>query len=276
VRALAQLGGTDVTKRLFDALDAPDFALRATAAELIGQRKPEAGVPSLVRAYQRADTDAAPDARLAAMEALARYGGEEARSVLRRALADRDWPVRLRAAALLASMKDAAEPVRPAPLRHPPEFFESDQLLRPPYSPQAYITTRRGVIQLELNVVEAPFTTQAFMELARAGFYNGVRVHRLIPHFVIQAGDPRGDGQGGPGFTIRDEFSPLPFVRGTVGLAHAGPETGGSQFFITLSPQPHLQGLYTAFGRVVQGFELLDQVALWDEIVDIRIWDGVR
>ena len=73
----------------------------------------------------------------------------------------------------------------------------------------------------------------SFVELARAGFFNGVRVHRLVPNFVIQAGDPRGDGEGGPGYTIRDEFNPLPYVRGTVGMALAGKDTGGSQFFIT-------------------------------------------
>jgi cyclophilin family peptidyl-prolyl cis-trans isomerase len=111
--------------------------------------------------------------------------------------------------------------------------------------------------------------------LARAGFYNGVKVHRLVPNFVIQAGDPRGDGEGGPGFSIRDEFSPLPFVRGTIGMALGGAETGGSQFFIALSPQPHLDGKYTVFGKVVHGGETLDTIAQWDVIERIRIWDGV-
>ena len=87
-----------------------------------------------------------------------------------------------------------------------------------------------------------------------------------MPNFVIQAGDPRGDGEGGPGYTIRDELSPLPFVRGTVGMALAGRDTGGSQFFITLSPQPHLDGQYTVFGRVVNGLDLLDRMSLWDVI----------
>jgi cyclophilin family peptidyl-prolyl cis-trans isomerase len=276
LEALARIGAPDLRKRLFDALESADYVLRATAARLIGEQKPDAAVASLGRAYTRGENDAANDARLAALEALARYGGGEATETLRRALADRDWPVRVRAAALLKEAGDAAaEPVRPAPVRQPPEFFESDRLLRPPYSPHAFIETRRGTIEIELNVVDSPFTTQAFMELARAGFYNGLRVHRLVPNFVIQAGDPRGDGEGGPGFTIRDELSPLPFVRGTVGLAIAGRDTGGSQFFITLSPQPHLDGKYTSFGRVVKGFELLDRIALGDEIREITIWDGI-
>jgi cyclophilin family peptidyl-prolyl cis-trans isomerase len=91
---------------------------------------------------------------------------------------------------------------------------------------------------------------------------------------VIQAGDPRGDGSGGPGYTIRDELSPLPYVRGTVGMALDGPDTGGSQFFIALSPQPHLDARYTVFGRVRRGLDLLDTIQLWDTIDRVRIWDG--
>src|SRR6185436_15670020 len=120
--------------------------------------------------------------------------------------------------------------------------------LRPAYSPQAYIETAAGTIQIQLDVIEAPLTTFAFIEQARAGTFNGLKVHRLIPNFVIQAGDPRGDGEGGPGYTIRDELGMRPFVRGSVGMALSGPETGGSQFFITVSPQPHLDARYTLFG----------------------------
>ena len=82
-----------------------------------------------------------------------------------------------------------------------------------------------------------------------------MRVHRVVPNFVVQAGDPRGDGEGGPGYTMRDELSPLPYVRGTVGMALDWRDTGGSQFFITLSPQPHLDAKYTVFGRVVNGMD---------------------
>ena len=103
-----------------------------------------------------------------------------------------------------------------------------------------------------------------------------MKVHRLIPNFVIQAGDPRGDGEGGPGYTMRDELSPLPYVRGTVGMALSGKDTGGSQFFITVSPQPHLEGQYTVFGKVISGWDTLDQVTLWDVIDRIRIWDGTE
>jgi cyclophilin family peptidyl-prolyl cis-trans isomerase len=125
-------------------------------------------------------------------------------------------------------------------------------------------------------VVQAPLTTTNFIALTRAGFYNGLRWHRVIPNFVAQTGDPRGDGSGGPGFAIVDELSPTPFVRGTVGMALSWDDTGGSQFFITHSPQPHLDGQYTVFGRVVKGMDIVDRLGPDDVIVRMRIWDGVE
>ena len=275
--ALAAVKGETLTRRLFEAIDSPDFAIRATAAELLGNAKPDGGVAKLAGAYARGDADGSYIARVAALEALSKYGGEEAKAVLRRALADRDWPVRLRAAEFLRTLGETgAEPLRPASIRQPPDFFASSEFLFPKYSPHAFLETRLGTIEIELNVVDAPVTSHTFIELARAGFYNGVRVHRLVPTFVIQAGDPRGDGEGSPGYTIRDEFSAIPFVRGTVGMATAGRDTAGSQFFIALSPQPHLDGKYTVFGRVVNGFEVLDRISPWDVIERVKVWDGVR
>ncbi len=89
-------------------------------------------------------------------------------------------------------------------------------------------------------------------------------IHRVVPNFVVQAGDPRGDGEGGPGYTLRDEINMLPYLRGTVGMALDGADTGGSQFFITHSPQPHLDGRYTVFGRVVAGMDVVDRLQQWD------------
>jgi len=276
LEAMVHIGGPDVTKRLFDALEAPDFAVRAAAARLVGQTKPVDGADHLRKAYARAATDAASAARAAALSALARYGLTDARAALHEALADSDWPVRVEAAQLLRGLGEAeASPARPAPLRDPVEFFESAALLHPSFSPHAFIETRYGTVEIELNVVEAPFTTRNFVDLARAGFFNGVLVHRLVPNFVVQTGDPRGDGEGGPGYTIRDEFSTLPYLTGTMGMALSGPDTGGSQFFLTVSPQPHLDGKYTVFGHVVHGQEILDQLSQWDTIERVRIWDGV-
>jgi cyclophilin family peptidyl-prolyl cis-trans isomerase/HEAT repeat protein len=275
--ALARLGVPDLDARLFGALEAADFGVRSAAARLIGDRKPEGGAAKLAAAYERGLSDATYDARLSAIEALAQYGGAEAAEVLTRALADPEWPVRWRAAELArAQGRPPAEWIRPGPHRLADDVFESAAVLHPPYSPHAFLETVRGTIEIELNVVDAPLTTRNFIELARAGFFNGLKVHRLVPNFVIQTGDPRGDGEGGPGYTIRDELSPQPFVRGTVGMALASVrDTGGSQFFIALSPQPHLDGKYTVFGRVIRGFEFLDQVRQGDVIQQVKIWDGV-
>ena len=90
----------------------------------------------------------------------------------------------------------------------------------------------------------------------------------------MQDGDPRGDGEGGPGYTIRDELNERPFVRGTVGMALSWRDTGGSQFFITHSPQPHLDARYTAFGHVVNGMEVVDRIQQGDTIQRVRVWDG--
>jgi cyclophilin family peptidyl-prolyl cis-trans isomerase/HEAT repeat protein len=128
------------------------------------------------------------------------------------------------------------------------------------------ILTQRGTITVRLACPEAPLTCLNFLTLAAQGFYDGLTFHRVVPDFVIQGGDPRGDGSGGPGYVIRDEIGRLRYHRGAVGMALAGPDTGGSQFFITLSPQPHLDGGYTVFGEVTGGDEVLDQIRLGDRI----------
>jgi cyclophilin family peptidyl-prolyl cis-trans isomerase/HEAT repeat protein len=276
LEALVHIGAPDLSKRLFEALEAPDFSVRAAAARLVGETQPVGGADRLRTAFTRAGTDASSSAREAALVALARYGAAEAGPLLHEALTDRDWTIRLRAAQLLQGLGEPdAAPQRPAPLREPAELFESAAILHPSFSPHAFIETRYGTIEIELNVVESPLTTRNFVELSRAGFFNGVLVHRLVPNFVVQAGDPRGDGEGGPGYSIKDELSPLPYLRGTMGMALSGPDTGGSQFFLTVSPQPHLDGKYTVFGHVVQGMEILDQISQWDAIERVRIWDGV-
>jgi cyclophilin family peptidyl-prolyl cis-trans isomerase len=139
-----------------------------------------------------------------------------------------------------------------------------------------YLDTDRGTIQIELAVLDAPLTVENFVTLARKGFFDGVSVHRVVPDFVVQLGDPRGDGEGGPGYTIRDEINERAFLRGTVGMAlDEWPDTGGSQFFITLSPQPHLDAKYTAFGRVVSGMDVVDRIQQGDVVRRVRVNDGV-
>jgi cyclophilin family peptidyl-prolyl cis-trans isomerase len=199
---------------------------------------------------------------------------------LKTAFADKDWAVRVRAARLLSQLDpsaaaDAAIQIRPAPTTLPAEVYIASRMTTPPVSIQAYLDTDRGTIQIELAVIDAPLTVENFVTLARKGYFNGLSVHRVVPDFVVQDGDPRGDGEGGPGYTIRDELNERPYLRGTVGMAlDPWPDTGGSQYFITHSPQPHLDGRYTAFGRVVSGMEVVDQIQPWDVIRRVRIWDG--
>lgn len=117
----------------------------------------------------------------------------------------------------------------------------------------ARILTAEGEIRVTLDPVEAPYTVWNFARLADQGYFDGIVFHRVVPDFVIQAGDPRGDGWGGPGYDIPDEINRLPYEPGALGMALSGPDTGGSQWFVTLSPQPHLEGTYTVFGRVTYG-----------------------
>jgi cyclophilin family peptidyl-prolyl cis-trans isomerase len=119
-------------------------------------------------------------------------------------------------------------------------------------------------------------TVENFVALARRGFFDGLSFHRVVPDFVIQAGDPRGDGEGGPGHTIRDELNQRPYLRGTLGMALDWADTGGSQFFITQSPQPQLDAKYTVFGRVLSGMDVVDRTQPGDIIRRVRVWDGTE
>jgi cyclophilin family peptidyl-prolyl cis-trans isomerase len=130
--------------------------------------------------------------------------------------------------------------------------------------------TPHGEIVLELAAADAPLTVHSFLGLIERGYYAGTRWHRVVPNFVIQDGDPRGDGSGGPGYAIRDEINALRYLRGMLGMALSGPDTGGGQFFITHSPQPHLDAGYTIFGRVHDGMGAVDRVVQEEQILGFR------
>lgn len=119
----------------------------------------------------------------------------------------------------------------------------------------AVMKTGRGDVTIALLADVAPATVNNFVFLAREGFYDGCTFHRVIPGFVAQGGDPTGSGRGGPGYRFKDELSPTPYVQGIVGMANAGPNTNGSQFYIMLGDAPHLTGRYTAFGQVTAGMD---------------------
>ena len=285
LRSLVAQQLPDIERVLLDRLVSDDVVIRKTAATLLGELGSETDsaevtaeiVAALVQAFEVAKDDASYLARAAILDALTAFGGAAAQSTLTDALSDADWAARLRAAeGLDALMPDGAQAdaIRPAPGRRSVDFA-APRLVRPTVSPHVYVETDYGTIELELNVIDAPVTADNFMTLVRSGFYDGLAFHRVVPNYVVQGGDPRGDSEGGPGYTIRDELNQLPYLRGTVGMALDWQDTGGSQFFITHSPQPDFDGRYTAFARVVDGMDVVDQIKPGDVIRRVLVWDGV-
>ncbi len=274
---LAKVAATNAAAEMLARLKADDPVVRAAAARGLGTLKPAGATAALTEAVALASRDGLYVARAAALDALVAVDPAAARPVLTAALADRDWAVRLRSAEHLQKLDPAADisRMRPAPPPTVPELAAVDTFVAPPYSPSAYIDTAKGTIQFELAVLDAPRTVANFIALVRKGYFRGVQLHRVVPDFVVQDGDPRGDGEGGPGYTIRDEINQRPYLRGTVGMALDWADTGGSQFFITHSPQPHLDARYTVFGQVVSGMDVVDALSQWDTIERIRVWDGV-
>lgn len=138
---------------------------------------------------------------------------------------------------------------------------------------KAIIETDKGNIELVLFDKEAPNTVANFEKLANEGFYNGLTFHRVLPNFVIQGGCPKGNGTGGPGYTIKCEINPHKHGTGALSMAHAGKDTGGSQFFITHSPQPHLDGVHTVFGKVVKGMDVVNKIKANDVMNKVTVID---
>lgn len=136
---------------------------------------------------------------------------------------------------------------------------------------KAIIETDKGNIDLVLFDREAPNTVKNFEKLTNSGFYDGLRFHRVIPNFVIQGGDPKGDGTGGPGYTIKCEINWHKHGTGALSMAHRGKDTGGSQFFITLSPQPHLDGVHTVFGQVEKGMDVVRKIKQGDKMKKVTV-----
>ncbi len=235
-----------------------------------------------VRAAEAFSADADPRIRAAALQ---RLTGDVAgrlamriRQLAERASADRDSIVRTVALRLLPSSDTATRP----PRRTAPDSLlvrplaDYERLVREwgavgSRQPVAVIETDYGDVRLQLYGREAPLVVEAFVRLANDGFYRNTVFHRVVPNFVVQDGDPRGDGTGGPGFTLRDSFSRRRHERGCLGLATSGPDTGGSQYYLCHSSQPHLDGAYTVFGRVLSGFDVMDRIVQGDRMLRIRI-----
>ena len=160
-------------------------------------------------------------------------------------------------------------PVDPKPGFNHPIDWARVQKLAP--KQKVAIQTSKGEFVVQLNVTWCPGTCAAFAELIESGFYKNLTIHRVVPNFVMQDGCPRGDGWGGPDFTIRSEFSPTPFMEGTLGMASSGKDTEGSQWYITHSPTPHLDAKYTNFGFVISGMEVVHKLEVGDTIIGMEL-----
>jgi cyclophilin family peptidyl-prolyl cis-trans isomerase len=277
-----------------------DIFIRAAVADILAdQPASKENVEALKKAFDRAFlTDKEyNDAQLSMLDALWKLDKKESVGVMLIATNARDYLVRKKAIEYLGD-KDIQKdfPGVPASI----EYIKGAGKDRPqPYSPvfgtklgqvlnkpadytravsrkngtvRAVITTVKGAFTIEFYPEDAPLTVDNFIKLARAGYFNGVMVHRVVPNFVMQDGDPRGDGNGGPGWSIRCEINTLPYDRGAVGMALSGKDTGGSQWFVTHAPQPHLDGGYTVFGHVSErDMKVVDSIARGDKIVSVRI-----
>ncbi|HZG53374.1 MAG TPA: peptidylprolyl isomerase, partial [Pyrinomonadaceae bacterium] len=264
-------------------LAAPDVIVRATAAGQLGELAPDpetttALAAALPAALQR---DEMNDAALAILDALAKQKSEAALGAIRTALDSPDYLIRRRAAAILQSAQPEADAgaedgrIETVATRNRIGDYRR-ALARRGAHVVATVNTDKGAFKLELLPDAAPLTVDNFVQLARRGYFNNIAFHRVVPNFVIQGGDPRGDGNGGPGYQIRCEINEVPYTRGAVGMALSGKDTGGSQWFITHSPQPHLDGGYTVFARVVEGVEVVDRITRGDRILAVNVAETRR
>ncbi len=223
-------------------------------------------------AYDKLSSPDDVEAMQATVIAMGRIGDPRFVPALEKGLNDPDRTVALGAAGALNQItkKDYSSRI---PQSSKPIHTDYDWQTLESVSPasRAVVKTGKGIIIVQLLKDEAPFTVLNFVKLVRKGFYNGLLFHRVVPNFVIQGGDPRGDGWGGPGFAMRSEYSLARFTRGGVGIASACKDTEGCQFFITHLPTPHLDGRFTVFARVVEGQEVADRIQVGDSIERITL-----
>jgi len=268
ISALPKLKQKGVLEALARGLEDTDWVVVAVAAEALGEFGNRAAVGELGDAYWNFPERGGEDVRLAIVKAIHELGGRGARRVLLDALRDPDYRVRVEAQAALRERLGMASEI------DPPVYGDGSRdgkdLPLALGTRRVRIKTIRGTIEAVLYGDDAPQTVANFLRLAGDGFYDGNVFHRVVPNFVIQGGCPRGDGWGGPGYTIRCEINEHRYLTGTLGMALAGKDTGGSQFFITHSPQPRLDGNYTVFGQLVSGQDVVDQIMPGDEILSIE------
>ena len=253
-------------------MNSSDVIVRSTAAELLGQRSSEANTRTLIEALPGAMRDVDNDAALAILEALAKQKNQEANDAIKTALDSKDHLIRRRAVALLKTngVGDFSNRIGTVQTTNTQADYRR-AIARIGKKPTATVVTSKGSFTIEFLPEDAPLNVDNFIQLAKRRYFNGQTVPRVVPNFVVQAGDPRGDQNGGPGYTIRCEINEVAYERAAVGMALSGKDTGGSQWFVTHSPQPHLDGGYTVFGRVISGMEVVDRIARGDRILRVVV-----
>ena len=261
-------------------LNDADASVRAASAEILARAASGGDVSALVQAFNRAAHDSFPDAAQGALHALQAIAEGPDSGAVRsflaapppvtdpelRGWAEANWPA-------LADRWGPSRPIATGRSLEDYRFLARQYLVAVDSTRYPRVTIEvadRGPIVVELFGPDAPLTVANFLRLVDRRYFDGQRWHRVVPNFVIQAGDPRGDGNGGPGWAIRDEINRRRYGPNTVGMALSGPDTGGSQWFITLAPQPHLDGNYTVFGRLRGGDANAQKVVQGDLIRSIH------
>jgi cyclophilin family peptidyl-prolyl cis-trans isomerase/HEAT repeat protein len=273
LRALAAFKPPDLGTVAQAQLKENDITIQESAATILGNLPPsEENTRALAAAWPQAVNDPSNDAALAILGALAKQKTAAANEQLKAGLKSGDYLIRQRAADLLKAngAGDFSSEVGTVKTRNTDADYKR-ALARAGRSVRALVTTSKGSFTIELLPEAAALTVDNFVQLAQRGYFRNITFHRVVPNFVIQGGDPRGDGNGGPGYSIRCEVNQVLYDRAAVGMALSGKDTGGSQWFVTHAPQPHLDGGYTVFGHVVMGMDVVDKIVRGDVIQSIVI-----
>ncbi|MEQ1572369.1 MAG: peptidylprolyl isomerase, partial [Myxococcota bacterium] len=262
-------------------LSARDPAVREAAIELVGRGDRKSQLATLIP-HLRAETD--PDVLADGLVALSKAGGPypvEVDAILARVATRSEGRVRLAAGTLAKAAGKPPPDLAAAPQGERDLVLPSGQVVkveagRPAVAAVqrvqcATVVTSEGTFTIDLEPEIAPLAVANFARLAESHFFDGLVFHRVVPGFVVQTGDPRGDGWGGPGYVIPDEVSAEDYDTGAVGMARSDRDTGGSQWFVTTSPQPHLTGEYTRFGEVVSGMYVVKRLHPGSQLLSVTI-----
>ena len=279
LRALARAQAPDLQEILRTYLTAHDGGIVRAAVSVFQPAAGAAPWKPLLESFVENAAGTDPETRSAILNRLGIWASApEIQGFLRTALQDRARNARIASARLLrmGGATDVPEDPGASETRVTDLIYGRIAAARQDRT-IAILDTTRGTIEIELFREDAPMTVANFVSLAqeKERFFDGLAFMRVVPYFVIQGGDPRNDQEGGPGYSIRCEINMRPFERGSVGMALSGKDTGGSQFFITLSPQPHLDGGYTCFGRVISGMPAVEQMVAGDRIHKVRIEEDI-